>query len=145
MWTCTKCAATVDDGFAVCWKCGTSREGVEDPSFVPADESPPIVDPLYDPVSVPDPSIARFWESLHGSASDELVVCYQAGSLPESKFLADELIQRGVPAMSDTIDLQDALGVWDGNPRVYCRKGDLERARAFLREYDDRKTSDQAT
>src|SRR5262249_24763758 len=37
-WTCSKCGETVDAGFLVCWSCGTSIEGVEDPSFVRADE-----------------------------------------------------------------------------------------------------------
>jgi hypothetical protein len=38
-WTCSKCGETVDAGFLVCWSCGTSIEGVEDPSFVSADET----------------------------------------------------------------------------------------------------------
>ena len=38
-WTCSKCGESVDAGFLVCWSCGTSIEGVEDPSFVSDDES----------------------------------------------------------------------------------------------------------
>jgi hypothetical protein len=38
-WTCSKCGETVDAGFLVCWSCGTSIEGVEDPSFVSAHET----------------------------------------------------------------------------------------------------------
>jgi hypothetical protein len=38
-WTCSKCGETVDAGFLVCWSCGTSVEGVEDPSFVGACET----------------------------------------------------------------------------------------------------------
>jgi hypothetical protein len=38
-WTCSKCGETVDAGFLVCWSCGTSIEGVEDPSFVRDDTS----------------------------------------------------------------------------------------------------------
>ena len=33
MWTCPKCKQTVEDDFEVCWKCGTSKDGVEDPAF----------------------------------------------------------------------------------------------------------------
>lgn len=33
MWECKKCHETVEDSFEVCWNCGTSKEGVEDPSF----------------------------------------------------------------------------------------------------------------
>ena len=40
-WTCSKCGESVDAGFLVCWYCGTSIEGVEDPSFVRGDESKP--------------------------------------------------------------------------------------------------------
>jgi hypothetical protein len=37
-WTCAKCGEPVDAGFLVCWSCGTSIDGVEDPSFIRADE-----------------------------------------------------------------------------------------------------------
>jgi len=40
-WTCSKCGETVDAGFLVCWSCGTSIEGVEDPSFESAHETAP--------------------------------------------------------------------------------------------------------
>ena len=33
MWTCPKCKQKVEDDFEVCWKCGTSKDGVEDPTF----------------------------------------------------------------------------------------------------------------
>ena len=35
MWRCGKCGKSVDDDFSVCWNCGTSRTGVEDPVFRP--------------------------------------------------------------------------------------------------------------
>lgn len=38
-WTCSKCGETVDAGFLVCWSCGTSIEGVEDPLFISGDET----------------------------------------------------------------------------------------------------------
>jgi hypothetical protein len=38
-WTCSKCGETVDAGFLVCWSCGSSIEGVEDPSFGSAHET----------------------------------------------------------------------------------------------------------
>jgi hypothetical protein len=43
MWTCAKCREEVEPAFDVCWKCGTSKEGVEDPAFGKAagpDEAP---------------------------------------------------------------------------------------------------------
>jgi hypothetical protein len=42
MWQCKKCREKIEDAFAVCWKCGTSRDGVEDPSFQRVDEASPV-------------------------------------------------------------------------------------------------------
>ena len=39
MWECKKCGESVEDTFDVCWKCGTSMDGVEDPSFRPEPDS----------------------------------------------------------------------------------------------------------
>ena len=33
MWQCAKCRELLEDSFDVCWSCGTSKEGVDDPSF----------------------------------------------------------------------------------------------------------------
>jgi hypothetical protein len=38
MWHCTKCRESLEDSFNVCWSCGTSKEGVEDPSFQRAED-----------------------------------------------------------------------------------------------------------
>jgi hypothetical protein len=35
VWACKKCRESVEDTFEVCWNCGTSKDGVEDPSFRP--------------------------------------------------------------------------------------------------------------
>ena len=129
MWTCPKCAAKVDPSFEVCWQCGTTPEGVEDPSFVVADDAEPIMDPPVNPAL----------ESTTGSAlmpGADLVECYQALSLMEASFLANQLSDQGIPAVSDQQDLQDALGTWGGNPRVYVRAEDLTRARIWLESYD---------
>ena len=133
MWTCSKCETKVDPAFDTCWNCGTSREGVEDPSFVKADDAPPIEDSQYDPIA--EPVRARWAEAIRDHEG-EIVSCYQAYSLMESKFIADQLNGEGIPAMSDTQDLQDALGTMEGNPRVYCREEDLPKARAWIAEYE---------
>src|SRR3954470_20149551 len=44
MWQCRKCRSKVDDSFEVCWSCGTTPDGIEDPSFVTADDADPIPD-----------------------------------------------------------------------------------------------------
>lgn len=38
MWTCQKCNETHEDSFDVCWNCGTSKDGVQDPAFPRIDE-----------------------------------------------------------------------------------------------------------
>ena len=40
LWTCAKCREEVEPAFDVCWKCGTSKEGVEDPAFRSAPAGP---------------------------------------------------------------------------------------------------------
>jgi hypothetical protein len=41
MWECPKCHERHEDSFSVCWKCGTSKTGVEDPGFQTADQIDP--------------------------------------------------------------------------------------------------------
>ncbi len=141
MWTCVKCGTKVDPSFDVCWSCGTSRDGLEDPSFVPADEAAPIQDPIYDPISQPMVGPEGELPEPFGTASD-LVEAYQAYSLMESKFLADQLNEAGIPALTDTQDLQDFMGVMDGNPRVWVKRVDHEKARAWLAEYEKNRNTD---
>jgi uncharacterized protein YbjQ (UPF0145 family) len=38
MWDCKKCQEQLEDSFDVCWKCGTSKDGIEDPAFRPEDD-----------------------------------------------------------------------------------------------------------
>ncbi len=143
MWTCPKCGSKVDPTFDVCWNCGTSPEGVEDPNFVTADDAPPIEDRRYDPISEPDPTIGpELPPPLEGSRAGDLIEAYQALSLMEAKFLADQLTEIGIPALSDTQDLQDFMGVWEGNPRVWVRREDHDRAREWLQEYERRRQAE---
>ncbi len=41
MWQCTKCGEEVGHDMDVCWNCGTSQDGVEDPKFRRDDFEPP--------------------------------------------------------------------------------------------------------
>ncbi len=72
----------------------------------------------------------------HEHDQDELVECYMALSLMEAKFIADQLNAEGIRARSDQQDLQDFMGNWQGNPRVYVFASDLPRAQAWLTEYE---------
>jgi hypothetical protein len=129
MWTCPKCAAKVDPTFEVCWRCGTSREGVEDPSFVPADAPPPPKSPLDLDMPEGDEPLP----DLGASPAGELVECYWAVNMVQAKFLADQLSENGIPAVAD---LHDALGSMSSGPRVWVRAADLPRAKAWLDAYD---------
>ena len=46
MWESKKCHEKVEDDFEACWNCGTSIEGVEDPSFRKADDISPPEQPI---------------------------------------------------------------------------------------------------
>jgi hypothetical protein len=106
MWTCPKCRQRVDDAFEVCWSCGTTADGIEDPDFETADEAEPIADePLPEPVALDDPLA-----DLAGDAPPDLVECYMAESPIEAKFVADQLMERGIPAIADRMDINMTLG-----------------------------------
>ena len=133
MWTCPKCGSHVDPSFDVCWSCGTTPEGVEDPTFVKADdvaadESPVDLDMPKGEEPLPEPA---------APLSGDLVECYWALDLMQAKFLADQLTDQGIPAVSDTHDLHDALGSMSSGPRVWVRAENLTRARAWLEAYDE--------
>jgi hypothetical protein len=133
MWTCPKCGTKVDAAFDVCWQCGTAPDGTEDPTFETADDQGPI------PLDGDEPMDSSTTTTGMSGTAAELVPCYQAFSLMEAKFLADQLNDQGITAVCDSQDMQDNLGGWSGNPRVYCHEGDLERAKTFLAEYEKKK------
>ena len=132
MWTCPKCGTKVDPSFEVCWACGTSADGVEDPSFVVADSPSPSASPLDLDMPEGDQPIPEPLNPLAG----ELVEAYQALDMMQAKFLADRLSEQGIPAVSDVHDMHDALGSLSSSPRVWVRAGDFERARIWLQEFD---------
>ena len=133
MWTCPKCGAKVNAGFDVCWQCGTGADGTEDLTFVTADQAPPIEEPTG---NVVDEAMA---DAAPNTNASELVPCYQALSLMEAKFLVDQLGEIGIHAVCDEQDMQDNLGGWSGNPRVYCHEADLPRTREFVADYERKK------
>jgi hypothetical protein len=56
MWRCVKCREQVEDNFEICWNCGTSKEGIEDPDFGTADQVSADAS-AWTPPSGPSPSI----------------------------------------------------------------------------------------
>lgn len=135
MWTCPQCGTKIDPSFDICWNCGTAQDGTPDPTFVSADDAGPIE-------LAPDATEGVGSTEAAHSPRGELVPCYQAFSLMEAQFLANELSSEGIPAVADAIDMQDALGTLDGNPRVYCGLDDIDRARAWLEAYDAKRKAE---
>lgn len=134
MWTCPKCGTKVDPSLEVCWSCGTTADGVEDPTFVRADAAPVPESPLDLDTPIGDEPIPV---PLSPAAAD-LVDCYWALDLMQAKFLADRLTDAGIPAVSDTHDMHDALGSMRSGPRVWVRAQDLAAARAWLADYEEK-------
>lgn len=144
MWRCPKCQARVDDTFDVCWSCGTTPEGVEDPAFVTADEADPILDPVIElDAGMDDPM-----DDFAGTPLPELVECYMAANTVEAKFIADRLLEIGIPAIADRQDINMVMGgwrpeMWGYGPKVRIRPKDLPQALAWLKDYEERKQSKQ--
>jgi Putative prokaryotic signal transducing protein len=138
MWACPKCRSEVEDTFDICWSCGTSFDGIEDPSFVTADQAEPIQDPVVEDDPKFDDSMDDF---AGGPPIPDLVECFSAENTIEAKLIADQLMQQGIPAIADKIDVNMTMGgfqptLWGYGPKVRVRPEDLERAQAWLRTYD---------
>lgn len=136
MWTCSRCQSEVEDSFEVCWSCGTSIDGVEDPDFVNADEYAPIPDEPVDVEALADDPLADF----AGMPFPELAECYMAENVVEAKFVADRLMENGIPAVAGDVDMNMMLGgfqprQWGYGPRVRVRRDDLPKALAWIDDY----------
>jgi len=123
----------VDPSFEVCWACGTTREGVEDPTFVSADAVGPDESPLE--VDLPDGENSQPEPT---TSIDDLVEAYLALDLVQARFVADQLNEQGILAVPDTHDMHESLGSMSSLPRVWVRAVDLARAKAWLDAYDQK-------
>src|SRR5262245_19284701 len=85
MWTCGKCKAEVEDNFEACWSCGTSREGVENPDFVPEQEG--VI------------SEAEYQAEAEARAREDLVTVETFWSAPEAHMARSLLEAEGIQAI----------------------------------------------
>jgi hypothetical protein len=118
-WACPTCGETVDAGFEVCWSCGTSIEGVEDPSFNIADDTghadeSQIIRYVDDDEEEPTPKPAidrRTCARCHGPMETGFVADFQtgAGAMTPSQWIA------GTPEPSFW------TGTWTGDRRFPIR------------------------
>jgi hypothetical protein len=139
MWQCPKCRSSVDDSFEVCWSCGTTPDGIEHPNFVIADEADPIPDEEVPEGTDVDDPLADF----AGTPLPDLVACYTASDAAEAKFIADQLVEQGIPAIPDKLDFNLLTVAFVSGPKVRVRQDDLQRAQAWLKGYEQRRRSRQ--
>ncbi|MFO0952922.1 MAG: hypothetical protein U0835_17580 [Isosphaeraceae bacterium] len=140
MWHCPKCQTSLTDDFEVCWSCGTTIDGVEDPTFLTADEAEPIEELSVEDIPVADDPADDF----AGTAWDELAECYMAENTIEAKFVADQLIAVGIPAIADHQNINLVMGgwkpeMWGYGPKVRVRPADLPKAAKWVHTYVERK------
>ena len=62
----------------------------------------------------------------------------------EAKFVADQLMEQGIPAIADKIDINLVMGglqpqMWGYGPKVRVRQDDLPKAQAWLKAYEQRR------
>ena len=144
MWICMKCGTKVEDSFDVCWKCGTSYSGEEDPDFVRADEAGPI-DDSGDYLGMEARKKKRE-EELPEPPSD-LVECFATSDLMEAQFVADSLVGEGIPATLQNQRHGGAsagLGLFLYPPCVVVRAEDWPRARVWIEQYRQRQLARRA-
>ena len=137
MWTCPKCHSKVDPSFEVCWQCGTTPDGVEDPTFVSADDSGPIDGPpVTEEALATVPVVAATTPPNPFGPDVEMVEAYKAEDRMQAHFLADELTNQGIPAAADSHEPNETLGGIQELPRVYVRAEDLTKARQWLAGFE---------
>jgi hypothetical protein len=110
------------------------------PDFVTADETDPIPDEVLAEATKFDDPLAGF----AGTPLPDLVECYMASDTIEAKFSADQLMEQGIPAIADKININLVMGglqpqLWGYGPKVRVRQGDLPKAQAWLKAYEQRR------
>jgi len=141
MWRCPSCRKEVDDSFEVCWACGTTSDGIEDPNFVTADEA----DRIDDEVAEKKPKFDDGLDDFAGTLIPDLVECYTASNITEAAFIANQLEERGIQAVAESRDANLDDGLWnpENGPKVRVRPEDLYRAQTWLKAYEQRCRSRQ--
>lgn len=143
MWICPKCRVDVESSFAVCWACGTTFDGVEDPTFVTADESVAIDEPSV--ASSPSPKWASPLDQDLPDPPLALVECYRPRDSAEAKFLVDLLAEQGILAVANGTHMGNTEYVLPlFSPRIEVRSEDYARARGLVEEFERRRKARRA-
>jgi Putative prokaryotic signal transducing protein len=141
MWRCPICRKEVDDSFEVCWACGTTHDGIEDPTFVTADKANRIADQGVEK----EPKFIDSLGDFAGILIPDLVECYTANNVLEAAFIANQLKEQGIKAIADSRDANLSAGLWNPEygPKVRVRPEDLDRVEMWLKVYEQRCRSRQ--
>lgn len=118
MWTCPKCTQKVDDEYEICWRCGTSVDGIENPSFLEEGN----------------------WDKSSPFASDEatpesLVMLIKCSKPAEAHAIRVRLESEGIPVFlfdEFTITMDWLLSNAIGGVKVQVPEVHLQRARDIL-------------
>jgi hypothetical protein len=120
MWNCAKCGAEVDDGFEVCWSCGTTIDGKLDPSFSrsDADGASAAAQATATEVATPAQTLVAVAVKVAPERAEVIRRHLQAAGI--APFIAAEPVQSGllVPASATTT--------------LQVRDVDADRARAII-------------
>ncbi len=119
MWSCPKCRQKVDDQFEVCWKCGTTLDGVEDPEFFAERDGRREAPRGPEAAIAPESLVTLIKCSLPGEAH-AIRVRLESEDIPV--FLFDEF----------TVTMDWLLSNAIGGVKVQVPEPYLERARAIL-------------
>jgi hypothetical protein len=119
MWTCPKCSKKVDDSFEICWACGTTVDGIEDPEF--------LEERVFDKQAPSGPEAEVAPESLV-----TLIKCTGAG---QAHAIRVRLEAEGIPVFlfdEFTINMDWLLSNAIGGVKVQVPEPYLERARNIV-------------
>ena len=123
MWECKKCRERINSAFEVCWNCGTSRDGTEDPSFRSEGDEPPPESPPPPPRPVRRPGARPLIVTTGNEVSGHAIAVYLG-------------IVRGIVVRSPSI-MQGFLGsikqMVGGNIEAYAEVCETARREAYER------------
>jgi|SRR5581483_1168874 len=121
MWSCPKCREAVENDFEVCWSCGTTREGEEDPHFFDAEQDQgPELEPESPRVLPADVRYVTLMQCSMPAQAHALRVQLEAAGIPV--FLADEY----------TVTMDWLLSNAIGGIKVQVPEEDHARARELV-------------
>jgi hypothetical protein len=135
MWRCPNCGERIEPQFAVCWKCGTARDGTRANGFraKPDDPAEPDLGPD------PEPPKQSAGDAAAAKARNERIVeLCSASNTIEAHEIGNVLEEAGIRAKVVGDFLGDAPGSLPLGqptaPRVWVRESDVARARTVLAE-----------